>query len=84
MWGVGEGLVGGNQGLRETDMTCLFSTRVVRKVLQTHCILNNHGIYLYKTHTKRMTDYYCTLYINILEIHKPVLFCSFDCFQMYS
>ena len=37
------------------------------------CILNNHGIDLYKTNTKRMTYYYCTLCINILEIYKPVL-----------
>ena len=26
-----------------------------------------------KTNTKRMTDHYCTLCINILEIHKPFL-----------
>ena len=50
------------------------TTRGVRKVLQIDCILDNHGIYLYKTITKRMTDYYCTLRINILEIHIQVLF----------
>ena len=45
----------------------------VRKVLQTQCIPDNHGNYLYKTNTKRKTDYYCKLCINTLEIHKPVL-----------
>ena len=38
-----------------------------------YSILNNHGINLYKANTKGMTDHYCTLCINILEIHKPVL-----------
>ncbi|MES9895277.1 MAG: CHAD domain-containing protein, partial [Candidatus Thiodiazotropha endolucinida] len=46
-------------------------TRGVQKLLQTHCILDNHGIYLHKTNTKRMTDHHCILCINILEIHKP-------------
>ena len=49
------------------------ATRGARNVLQTQCILNNHGIYLYKTNTKRMTDHYCILFTNILEIHKQVL-----------
>ena len=43
------------------------------KALQTHCILSNRGIYLYITITKRITDHYCNLCTNILEIHKSVL-----------
>ena len=45
----------------------------VQKLFQRQCLLNNHGIYLYKTNAKQMTNHYCTLCINILEIHKPVL-----------
>ena len=33
----------------------------------------NTGKNLYKTNRKRMADHYCTLCINIHEIHKPVL-----------
>ena len=38
------------------------------------CILDNHGIYAYRTNTKRITDPCCTLCINIPEFHKPILF----------
>ena len=49
------------------------TARGVRKLLQTHYILNNHWPYWYKTSTTRMTDCFCTLCINILDIHKLVL-----------
>ena len=38
-----------------------------------HCILDNHGIYLYKTSLEPMTDHHWKLYVNMLEIQKPVL-----------
>ena len=49
------------------------NTRGVRKYFQMTCIQDTHGIYLYKTNTKGMTDNYCTLCINIFEIYKTVL-----------
>ena len=36
-------------------------------------IPDNHGIHLYKTNMKQLTDHYYTLCINILEINKRVL-----------
>ena len=48
-------------------------TTGVQKFFQTQCMLDNQGIYMYKTNTKLMIDHHCTLCINILEIHKPVL-----------